>query len=123
MLFTRALHIFPLAWLMNGLHLLSRQIPFAHQFMMWFAGFPNPSKAYLLWVHAEIICYFIGLRGAMAFALAYELKSLTPNGEVFLTTTVILVLVTVLVMGGATSTTLKCLNVKCGDITTEQESD
>ena len=59
----------------------------------------------------------------MAFALAYELRTLTPNGDAFLTTTVILVLITVLFMGGMTNKTLQWCHIKCGDQTTERESD
>ena len=56
------------------------------------------------------IVFFSGLRGAIAFSLA--LGKETENGEVIFTTTLIIVLFTVLVMGGATVPLLDKLKIR-----------
>jgi len=101
MLIGRAAHIFPLSIVMNFAHMTYEKIEFKHQFMLWFAG----------------------LRGAMAFALAYELREVAKHGDVIMTTTLLIVLLTVLVLGGATNKTLSLLKIKMGDLSTEEESE
>lgn len=66
--------------------------------------------------------WFSGLRGAMAFALAMDLRNRTSNGPIFLTTTLIIVLITVVVLGGLTTKMLELLNITMGVSSIESES-
>jgi solute carrier family 9 (sodium/hydrogen exchanger), member 6/7 len=54
---------------------------------------------------------FCGLRGAMAFSLAIR-NVATPSGRLFLTTTLVIVMVTVILSGGLTIPMLQCLKIK-----------
>jgi hypothetical protein len=56
------------------------------------------------------VVWFSGLRGAMAFALA--LGKETVHGEALFTTTLIVVLVTVIIMGGSTVPLLEALGIR-----------
>jgi sodium/hydrogen exchanger 8 len=87
----RAANVFPCARLVNMLRPASRQIPMNHQKALWFSG----------------------LRGAMAFALALQSVHDLPNnhGEIIFTATTAIVVLTVLVIGGSTSTMLEKLEV------------
>lgn len=87
----RAANVFPCARLVNMLRPASRQIPINHQKALWFSG----------------------LRGAMAFALALQAVHDLPNnhGEIIFTATTAIVVLTVLVIGGSTSTMLEKLEV------------
>merc|ERR1712137_599053 len=78
----------------------NRRISYAHQMMMWYSG----------------------LRGAMAFALAMDLRNRTDNGPIFLTTTLIIVLCTVILLGGFTTKMLELLHISMGDNLTESET-
>eukprot|EP00743_Colponemidia_sp_Colp-15_P009274 GILK01010133.1.p1 GENE.GILK01010133.1~~GILK01010133.1.p1 ORF type:complete len:715 (-),score=47.94 GILK01010133.1:101-2245(-) len=80
---SRAANIFPLAKLCNRFR--STKISKADQIIMWFSG----------------------LRGAIAFALSLNFPG--ENKQVIITTTLILVLFTVLVLGGGTLPLLKYL--------------
>lgn len=91
MVVARAANVFPCAYLVNLIRPLSRQIPMKHQ---------------------KALC-FSGLRGAMAFALALQSTHDLPEGHgrtIFTATTAIVVL-TVLLIGGSTSTMLEALEV------------
>jgi len=85
----RAANIYPLAFLLN----LGRKnkIPTNFQHMLWFSG----------------------LRGAMAFALAMQ-NTMTEARQMFLTTTSLISIVTVIFCGGMTSPLLKVLKIPTG---------
>ncbi|EFJ38384.1 hypothetical protein SELMODRAFT_163708 [Selaginella moellendorffii] len=88
----RAANVFPCAYLINLIRPVARKIPLKHQKALWFSG----------------------LRGAMAFGLALQSKRDLPtksNGETIFTTTTAIVVVTVLFIGGSTSTMLEKLEV------------
>lgn len=84
----RAINIFPLALLANAFrqHKISRKT----QFVMWFSG----------------------LRGAIAFALCLNLEFEPAVRHVLVTTTLVIVLSTVLVLGGLTLPLLKVLKAQ-----------
>jgi len=84
----RALNIFPFAFLANCRR--ERPIPPNMQVMMWFAG----------------------LRGAIAFALALNVPATTPGQAVIVTTTLCIVFVTTIVCGGMTERMLSTLGLK-----------
>jgi len=87
---SRALNIFPLAALVNLCRVEEHKIPLKHQIMLWFSG----------------------LRGAIAFALALNVP--TEGEKVIFTTTLIIVLFTVLIMGAFTIPMLKHLKIEMG---------
>mmetsp|Transcript_33593 Transcript_33593/g.66073 ORF Transcript_33593/g.66073 Transcript_33593/m.66073 type:complete len:281 (-) Transcript_33593:277-1119(-) len=73
----------------------------------------------------QIIIWFSGLRGAIAFTLAVDMKSVarpdntgsgTPYSNQFISTTLAIVFITTFVCGGLTGPLLQCL-----DLTTEEE--
>ena len=84
----RAINIYPLSFFLN----LGRKhrIPINYQHMLWFSG----------------------LRGAMAFALAIQ-NTMTTARQMFLTTTSLITIVTVIFCGGLTSPLLTLLRVSC----------
>ncbi|XP_026666326.2 sodium/hydrogen exchanger 6-like isoform X2 [Phoenix dactylifera] len=87
----RAANVFSCAYLVNLVRPANRQIPLQHQKALWYSG----------------------LRGAMAFALALQSVHDLPDGHgqtIFTATTAIVVL-TVLLIGGSTSTMLRALKV------------
>eukprot|EP01097_Dermamoeba_algensis_P005886 TRINITY_DN3703_c0_g3_i1.p2 TRINITY_DN3703_c0_g3~~TRINITY_DN3703_c0_g3_i1.p2 ORF type:complete len:302 (+),score=57.05 TRINITY_DN3703_c0_g3_i1:1031-1936(+) len=99
-LLSRALNVFPLSYILNYFRPTWKKIPMKHQIVIWFSG----------------------LRGAIAFALSLRMSSLdipTINGHSILTTTLILVLITVVLLGGSTTTLLERLDVKMGDRDTD----
>jgi len=67
--------------------------------------------------------WFGGLRGAMAFALSLNVP--TPAQRAILTTTLIIVLFTVLVLGGATIPLLEFLDIPRGEVSSpiDREND
>lgn len=75
----RALNIFPLAYLANLGR--SKKIPGKMQIVMWFAG----------------------LRGAIAFALSLSMDSPIPGADKYVTTTMVVVLLTTLGQGGSSN--------------------
>lgn len=75
----RALNIFPLAFLANLGR--KRKISFKMQIVMWFSG----------------------LRGAISFALAIAMESPNKGAKQFITTTMVIIALTTLGMGGACS--------------------
>ncbi|KAJ7297204.1 hypothetical protein O6H91_Y073100 [Diphasiastrum complanatum] len=88
----RAANILPCAYIVNLVRPTSKQIPMKHQ---------------------QALC-FSGLRGAMAFALALQSMHDLPektHGQLIFTTTTAIVVVTVLFIGGSTSTMLEKLDV------------
>ncbi len=82
----RAMNIFPLAALVNRFR--EHKITFRMQLVMWFSG----------------------LRGAIAFALSLHLEIPRETREVLVTTTLIIVLVTILFLGGGTMPMVKLIN-------------
>jgi len=82
----RALHVFPLSFLMNRFK--KHKISWQMQVAIWFAG----------------------LRGAMAFSLAMQTES--PNAAYIHTTTLVLVHITLFVFGCGTLPLLKYLKIK-----------
>jgi Sodium/hydrogen exchanger family len=91
-LLARACNVFPVAGVVNLVRRGRNQIPYNHQVMMWFSG----------------------LRGAIAFSLALEARETLPNGHILLTTTLVIVLFTVLVFGGFTTKMLQLLKISVG---------
>lgn len=98
---SRLFNIFPLSLMINIYQRKNpkRQIPLKEQFVMWFAG----------------------LRGAMAFALSLDTQ--TEHALSIHTTTLFIVLLTVMVMGGATGPLLILLDVKPQAAGDEEEVD
>ena len=82
-LFGRMMNIFPLAAMVNRFreHKITKKM----MFIMWFSG----------------------LRGAIAYALSLHLEFETETRRVLVTTTLIIVLFTILVLGGSTMPLLK----------------
>ncbi|XP_063693589.1 sodium/hydrogen exchanger 6-like isoform X2 [Bolinopsis microptera] len=93
----RLVNVFPLSGLLN-LN-LRQKIPCKFQLMMWWAG----------------------LRGAIAFALAAEYSEGVPR-RIILTTTLVIVLATVLINGSTTTTVLELLRIRVG-IVEDAETD
>jgi solute carrier family 9 (sodium/hydrogen exchanger), member 8 len=94
----RAVNVFPIAFLINFARGNSEQLPVSHQVMMWFAG----------------------LRGAIAFTLSIDYFAVSKcqpdrNPEVIVTTTLIIVLITVLFLGGMTGKALQFLKISTGE--------
>jgi solute carrier family 9 (sodium/hydrogen exchanger), member 8 len=90
----RAANVFPVSALINLARGKRRPpIPFKQQFVMFFGG----------------------LRGAIAFSLALDtVDTLHHNGDVILTTTLVIVLFTVLFLGGFTTKLLDALDIETG---------
>jgi len=94
----RALNIFPLAALANLGR--KRKIGFKMQIVMWFAG----------------------LRGAISFALALSMDSPIPGADKYITTTMVLVVLTTIGMGGSSNWLLGKLGLTGVDIMDEDEN-
>lgn len=92
-LLSRALHIYPLSYWLNRTRKESD-------------GVIEPKKQNMLW--------FAGLRGAVAFACAQVFPDANGHREVFLVTTMVIVLLTVFTMGSATVPVLKYLDIQIG---------
>lgn len=98
----RYISVIPLAELINS---VSRRIdpsstpkiPRNHQLMIWWAG----------------------LRGAIAFALSYELDG--PNAAAMQTTILMVCVISIIVLGGSTPIALEYLKIKMGDQVIEDE--
>ncbi|XP_061197565.1 sodium/hydrogen exchanger 8-like [Saccostrea echinata] len=84
----RACNIFPLSFIMN--YFREHKITRKNQFIMWFSG----------------------LRGAIAFALSLHLEFEQEKRYVLVTATLIIVLFTVIFLGGMTLPMMKCLEAK-----------
>ncbi|KAJ3019346.1 monovalent cation:H+ antiporter, CPA1 (nhx1) [Thoreauomyces humboldtii] len=95
-MFARYMSVIPLARLINfvsaKLHRTSgrEEIPRNHQLMLWWAG----------------------LRGAIAFALSFEVKGDT--AKIIQTTTLIICIITVILLGGTTNMALQRLEIRTG---------
>ncbi|XP_062501111.1 sodium/hydrogen exchanger 8-like [Corticium candelabrum] len=87
----RAFNIFPLSLVVNRCR--SVKISFQNQVIMWFSG----------------------LRGAIAFALSLHLPFESETRAVLITTTLIIVLVTIVILGGSTLPLLKILRSHYAD--------
>lgn len=108
----RAANIYPLSFLLN----LGRKpkISMNFQHMLFFAGM---WKAFDLDFYSTFIVYgcfalalCVGLRGAMSFALAIR-NTVSEARQAMLTTTSLIVIVTVIVQGGASNFLLNWLNI------------
>lgn len=86
-LVARAANIFPLSILLN--YFREHKITKKMQFVMWFSG----------------------LRGAIAFALSLNLQIDNETRHIIVTSTLILVLFTTLVLGGATMPLMKVIKI------------
>jgi len=97
----RFFNVFPLCLLINIYQRKNpkRQVPMKEQVVMW----------------------FVGLRGAMAFALSLDTH--TEHALSIHTTTLFIVLLTVMVMGGATGPLLLLLDVKPQSAEDEEEAE
>ena len=63
----------------------------------------------------QAIMFFAGLRGAIAFSLAMDLRTrVDENGNALLSTTLVIVLLTVAVLGGGTKTLLDLFKIPMG---------
>jgi len=92
-LVARALHIYPLSYLLNRWRRdVDRPIDRNKQHMLWFSG----------------------LRGAVAFACAQVFPDKNGNRDAMLVTTMTIVLITVLTMGSATVPMLRLLKINIG---------
>ncbi|ETW09148.1 sodium/hydrogen exchanger 3 [Aphanomyces invadans] len=96
----RALHVYPLTYLINTRKTEERKIPLATQHMIWFSG----------------------LRGALCFALALEWPNELQRQEI-ITVTMVIVLVTLFIGGGATVPVLNFFKIKRLTPTEELEID
>jgi len=86
----RMFNIFPLTMCINATRTEKRKIKCNDQILMWYGG----------------------LRGAMAFALSLEVPSVNQK-HIFITTTVI-VLFSILILGGLAIPIINCLEIKVG---------
>jgi len=91
----RFFNIFPLSWLANKGRPNDKQVPVKMQLVLWFAG----------------------LRGAIAYALAENMPG--PNKEVYATTTLIICMFTTFVLGGTTEKMLTEMGMKQSTILEE----
>lgn len=90
LLISRATNIFPLAFAVNLKRKSHHKVTMAQQIMLWFGG----------------------LRGAMAFALSIAVPTSAPfDSKVFLTTTLVLAIFSIFVFGGLTIPMLKWLKI------------
>ena len=87
----RALHVFTLSWVANKFRPSNRQITRPMQVL----SIPGRSVSVL-----QILLWFSGLRGAIAFGLALNMPE-TPNKNVVVTTTLVIVLASTAVLGAA----------------------
>eukprot|EP01091_Cochliopodium_minus_P003673 TRINITY_DN13647_c0_g1_i1.p1 TRINITY_DN13647_c0_g1~~TRINITY_DN13647_c0_g1_i1.p1 ORF type:complete len:611 (-),score=133.86 TRINITY_DN13647_c0_g1_i1:204-1895(-) len=90
-LLTRAVWVFPLSLAINCFRKITNRIPFTHQIIIWFSG----------------------LRGALAFALCLNLSSL-PHGTAILTTTLCVAIFTIVFLGSFTSKLVRLLKIEIG---------
>lgn len=89
LLLARALNIYPLSWVLN--HFRDTKITKRMQFIMWFSG----------------------LRGAICYVLSLHLElDSDEKRHVIITTSLIIVLFTILLLGGATFPVVRCLQVQ-----------
>merc|ERR1711871_592759 len=87
------MHIYPLSWVINrNRRDVDTQITMNKQHMLWFSG----------------------LRGAVAFACAQVFPDANGHRDVFLVTTMLLVLITVFTMGCGTVPMLNKLGIQTG---------
>jgi NhaP-type Na+/H+ or K+/H+ antiporter len=78
-LFARGINIFPVVSLINFTRKRDRQINYKQQLVLWWSG----------------------LRGAIAFVLALLIEPVTENGSVLVSTTLVIVLITTFLFGGS----------------------
>lgn len=91
---SRLANVYPNIALVNVFRPAEMHVPPSHKFMLWFSG----------------------LRGAMAFALAVQARDILDEAaDVILTATFFMVLITVLVNGGAAAYLLEKLHLRQGD--------
>ncbi|EOA34683.1 hypothetical protein CARUB_v10022249mg [Capsella rubella] len=97
-----AANVFGCGYLVNLARPAHRKIPMTHQKALWYSVITKQS-------HVDCI----GLRGAMAFALALQSVHDLPegHGQTIFTATTAIVVLTVLLIGGSTGTMLEALEV------------
>ena len=86
----RAMHLFPILGFFNCVTAPENRVPFSQQ----------------------VICWFSGLRGAIAVALAYQVVG--PNAHVIRAATMFVVVGTTFAFGGSTKSLLDCLKIPTG---------
>lgn len=86
----RAVHLFPILGLFNIFKEKDQKVPFSQM----------------------IVCWFSGLRGAIAVALAYQVTG--PNAHVIRASTMFVVVATTFLLGGSTKSLLDCLKIPTG---------
>nr|CAG4645436.1 EOG090X03SL [Lynceus sp. MCZ IZ 141354] len=76
------------------------------------ANIVNRFRTHKITKKMMFIMWFSGLRGAIAYALSLHLEFETEKRRVIVTTTLIIVLFTILFLGGSTMPLLKCLKAR-----------
>jgi sodium/hydrogen exchanger 8 len=99
MLFSRALNIFPLSFLAN----LGRKKKISNKI--------------------QIVLWFAGLRGAVSFALALSMNSPLPGADKYITTTMVIIVLTTLGMGGSSNWLLTTLGLTGVDEDEEENAE
>ncbi|KAL9312271.1 Sodium/hydrogen exchanger 6 [Arabidopsis thaliana] len=115
----RAANVFGCGYLVNLARPAHRKIPMTHQKALWYSGkilLCVPLSSYCFYssvINTKICGFCIGLRGAMAFALALQSVHDLPegHGQTIFTATTAIVVLTVLLIGGSTGTMLEALEV------------
>ena len=111
MLLSRALNIFPIAFLLNKTVRRGRSIPPSESSNVFCLTTRSSDVRPLLWTESQFMLWFAGLRGAIAYALAKRWGGLRTTQAVE-GTTVILVLVTTFGLGGTVGWVLKKLDME-----------
>ncbi|AAF68127.1 F20B17.4 [Arabidopsis thaliana] len=114
-----AANVFGCGYLVNLARPAHRKIPMTHQKALWYSGkilLCVPLSSYCFYssvINTKICGFCIGLRGAMAFALALQSVHDLPegHGQTIFTATTAIVVLTVLLIGGSTGTMLEALEV------------
>lgn len=79
---------------------------------------PAKRKDQKISVNMTHVLWFAGLRGAVAYACARDFPNMYGHNDEITAATVVIVLVTIVVMGGATDSLLRCLNI---DVDVDEE--
>lgn len=107
----RAVSIFPLIWLFNGyLVTVFRKIGCCSARIENRSFCCRERKRPIDW-RQTVILWLSGIRGAVAFAVAYDTNISGPTRDVFITTTLIIIFVTTALFGSTTYPVLNWLNV------------
>lgn len=146
----RAVSVFPMAWLINTSIIIKRRgwtdakaYLFRRRFRRFStvttlpsptdsvqssaansesANFGSQSSDQLIPRSHQIMIWWAGLRGAIAFALSMDIKS--PSGKEVRTTTLVVVVLSILFLGGTTTWALNKLRIRTGVVPDDgQDSD